>query len=111
MIGTLTDYLSREDASQWRAGGQAMGIPHKTCRDIAYQLCSAVAYMHGLGMPHRNLNPDTILLARDDPPFIKISGLGWSERYEPLNMALGPRRCPLPNAPPQECVAGTPAGI
>ncbi|KAJ7657318.1 kinase-like domain-containing protein [Mycena polygramma] len=95
MIGTLTDYLSREDASQWRDGGHAMGIPHKTCCDVAFQLCQAVAHMHGLGISHRNLNPDTILLARDDPPFIKVSGLGWSERYEPLNIAV----CVSPRAP------------
>ncbi|KAJ7232663.1 hypothetical protein B0H12DRAFT_1145071 [Mycena haematopus] len=56
--GTLSDFLSREDAKQWRDRVQPMGIPHDVCRDIAYQLCQAVAYMHGKGICHRNLNPD-----------------------------------------------------
>jgi hypothetical protein len=61
--------------------------------------------MHDRGIAHRNLHPDVrpsyifsyinfncvfqnILLTNDDPPFIKVSGLGWAERYEPFNLAV-----------------------
>ncbi|KAJ7320845.1 kinase-like domain-containing protein [Mycena albidolilacea] len=91
--GTLSDYLSRVDERQWRDKVYPMGVPHDVCRDMAYQLCQAVAYMHGLGICHRNLTLETILIKSNDPLFIKVSGLGWAERYEPSNMreCFGPR--------------------
>jgi serine/threonine protein kinase len=63
------------------------------CRDIMYQLCQAMAYIHRLGIVHRNLKLDVhfyhafllphlnqpvqnILLSGDTIPFIKIAGFG-----------------------------------
>ncbi|KAJ7137417.1 kinase-like domain-containing protein [Mycena crocata] len=64
------------------------------CRDIMYQLCQAMAYVHLLGIVHRNLKhewvillcrfdiPQNILVSGDRIPFIKVAGFGLSVRSE-----------------------------
>ncbi|KAJ7137344.1 kinase-like domain-containing protein [Mycena crocata] len=54
------------------------GLPELECRDIMYQLCQAMAYIHRLGIVHRNLKPENILLTGDKMPFIKIAGFGFA---------------------------------
>ncbi|KAK6977486.1 kinase-like domain-containing protein [Favolaschia claudopus] len=88
--GTLANYIQRLRDSQWNQRMFPMSMPHDTCRDITYQICGAVDFLHAHGICHRNLNPETVLLTKHDPPFIKISSLGWIERSEPANMVESP---------------------
>ncbi|KAJ7457802.1 kinase-like domain-containing protein [Mycena latifolia] len=100
--GTLSQYLYAESERQWHEW-VPLGLSQAVARDITRQIFQALAYMHSRGIAHRNLHPDVrplpchsyinpdfpqnILLTKSDPPFVKISGLGWAERYEPSNLA------------------------
>ncbi|KAJ7445256.1 kinase-like domain-containing protein [Mycena latifolia] len=77
--GTLLEYLQDEIHHQQTCeNGPPLvpGLPELACRDIMYQLCQAMAYVHRLGVVHCNLKPENILLTGDEMPFIKIAGFG-----------------------------------
>jgi serine/threonine protein kinase len=41
-----------------------------TVREIAVQLLDAIGHVHGMGMLHRDISPDNILLTQDDTPIL-----------------------------------------
>ncbi|KAF7376952.1 hypothetical protein MSAN_00113000 [Mycena sanguinolenta] len=78
---TLFDYMQSEYQKQYRCGpASCFGLEELGCRDIMYQLCQAMAYVHGLGIVHRNLKLENILLTGDAIPFIKVAGFGLAAR-------------------------------
>ncbi|KAJ6535746.1 kinase-like domain-containing protein [Mycena capillaripes] len=94
--GTLFDYLQREYQKQRLNRGESCRpgiIAEMVCRDIMYQLSQAMAYVHRLGIVHRNLKLENILLSGDSIPFIKIAGFGLATRLptngEPLTEMRG----------------------
>ncbi|KAF7359999.1 hypothetical protein MVEN_00727200 [Mycena venus] len=81
--GTLYDYLQceyRKQRCDGRYSSSRSGLPEIACRDIMYQLCQAMAYVHRLGIVHRNLKLDNIFLTGDTIPFIKVAGFGLAAR-------------------------------
>ncbi|KAJ6556575.1 kinase-like domain-containing protein [Mycena vulgaris] len=77
--GTLLEYLLDVDRQQQGCSNAASlgpGLPELACRDIMYQLCQAMAYVHRLGIVHCNLKPENILLTGQKIPFIKVGGFG-----------------------------------
>ncbi|KAJ7671749.1 kinase-like domain-containing protein [Mycena rosella] len=84
--GTLSQYMHTESERQWHEW-VPLGLSQAVARHITHQIFRALAYMHSLGIAHRNLHPDNILLSKDKQPVVKISGLAWAERYQPKNFA------------------------
>ncbi|KAJ7853585.1 hypothetical protein B0H13DRAFT_2358862 [Mycena leptocephala] len=89
-------------------------LAEEVCRDMAYQLCQAVAYMHSVGISHRNLHTNNILLTKDDPLFIKVSaGLIGTNRptcmnasaHDPLGRTSTSHR--RPSSPSRQTTAPT----
>ncbi|KAJ7458288.1 kinase-like domain-containing protein [Mycena galericulata] len=81
--GTLLDYMLEEYNRQSVDGVlRPPGIEEIPARDIMYQLCQAMSYIHGLGIVHRNLKAENIFLTGDTLPFIKIGGFGLAVRSE-----------------------------
>ncbi|KAJ7230088.1 kinase-like domain-containing protein [Mycena pura] len=82
--GTLLDYIRNEYQLQLPKridlSHPGLGIEELTARDIMYQLCQGMGYVHRLGVVHRNLKPENILLTGDKIPFIKIGGFGLAAR-------------------------------
>ncbi|KAJ7022659.1 kinase-like domain-containing protein [Mycena alexandri] len=85
--GTLFDYGQRELRSQRLLGGATCraGVSEIACRDIIYQLCQAMAYVHRQGIVHRNLKLDNIFLS-GDAPFIKVAGFGLATHVPPTSL-------------------------
>ncbi|KAJ7453256.1 kinase-like domain-containing protein [Mycena galericulata] len=81
--GTLLDYML-EEYNRQNADDvlRPPGIEEIPARDIMYQLCQAMSYVHGLGIVHRNLKAENIFLTGDTLPFIKIGGFGLAVRSE-----------------------------
>ncbi|KIK57289.1 hypothetical protein GYMLUDRAFT_204178 [Collybiopsis luxurians FD-317 M1] len=52
---------------------------------ITYQLCLAVSYVHSLGITHRDLKPQNILLTEDNPPNVKVADFGLSKFVDAQN--------------------------
>ncbi|KAF9470949.1 kinase-like protein [Pholiota conissans] len=67
--GNLFDYIER----------YKNGMPEDDAKHIAYQMCNGMAYVHRMGIMHRDLKPRNILLTKDIPPFVKIADFGCSK--------------------------------
>ncbi|KAG7664767.1 RAD53 [[Candida] subhashii] len=46
---------------------------------ITKQILEGIAYVHKLGISHRDLKPDNILIMQDDPIFVKITDFGLAK--------------------------------
>lgn len=55
-------------------------------RHITWQICSAVGYLHQLGVTHRDLKPENILLTKHDPPLVKVADFGLAKVVDDLTM-------------------------
>ncbi|KAM8831686.1 serine/threonine-protein kinase pdik1l-B isoform 2-T2 [Spinachia spinachia] len=53
------------------------------CRSVVRQLCSGVAFLHGLGITHRDLKPDNVLVCvTQRGPVVKVADFGLSKMSE-----------------------------
>lgn len=75
---TLADYLWKNKS-----------IPQKERVEIGRQIAEALAYMHSLGVSHRDLKPDNILITRRNEAKIIDIGLGDSEDSVIYKESLG----------------------
>lgn len=66
--GDLMDFVA-----SYGAVGEAAG------REIARQILLAIRYVHSKGISHRDLKPDNILIAQDDPVTVKITDFGLAK--------------------------------
>lgn len=73
--GDLLDYILKKD-----------GLDEEYARYITYQLCDALAYIHGQGVAHRDLKPENVLLTKDDPPIVKVADFGLAKYIDSLTM-------------------------
>ncbi|KAG7749552.1 hypothetical protein KL912_001553 [Ogataea haglerorum] len=67
--GDLMDFVA-----SYGSVGEAAG------REIAKQILQAIDYVHSRGISHRDLKPDNILIAQDDPVTVKITDFGLAKR-------------------------------
>lgn len=63
--GDLMDFVAAHGSVGEEAG-----------REITKQILQAIKYVHSLGISHRDLKPDNILIAQDDPVLVKITDFG-----------------------------------
>ncbi|KAJ3553328.1 hypothetical protein NM688_g3677 [Phlebia brevispora] len=73
--GDLLDYILKRD-----------GLPEDEAKDITYQLCDALAYIHSQGIAHRDLKPENVLLTNDVPPVVKVADFGLAKAIDSLTM-------------------------
>lgn len=73
--GDLMDFVA-----SYGSVGEAAGC------EIAKQILQAVGYVHSKGISHRDLKPDNILIAKDDPVTIKITDFGLAKGQDKANM-------------------------
>ncbi|KAK7448870.1 hypothetical protein VKT23_013601 [Stygiomarasmius scandens] len=62
------------------------GLSEEISKHITYQLCQALAYVHGEGVAHRDLKPENVLLTKDDPPNVKVADFGLAKVNDSLTM-------------------------
>ncbi|CCH43442.1 Carbon catabolite-derepressing protein kinase [Wickerhamomyces ciferrii] len=66
--GDLMDFVAAHGAVGEEAG-----------KEITKQILQAVKYVHSLEISHRDLKPDNILIAQDDPVMVKITDFGLAK--------------------------------
>ncbi|KAF7308738.1 hypothetical protein MKEN_01072900 [Mycena kentingensis (nom. inval.)] len=89
----LVDYMNKEleERKLWPHGPEGRGLPQEICQEIVYQMCHALGFMHAIGIVHRDIKPDNILI-RDSgnlhAPFIKIADFGLAHLQEDLSQQI-----------------------
>ncbi|PCH35867.1 Pkinase-domain-containing protein [Wolfiporia cocos MD-104 SS10] len=73
--GDLLDYIVRRGY-----------IPERETKDLTWQLCDAIAYIHSQGIAHRDLKPENVLLTEDVPPRLKVADFGLAKVIDSMTM-------------------------
>lgn len=78
-------------------------LPVDAARRVLAQVASGLAALHGVGIAHRDLKPDNVLLTeRDGEPWAKITDFGISRVGEDMQLPPAKRPAPPPEAPPSD---------
>ncbi|PPQ80603.1 hypothetical protein CVT25_001565 [Psilocybe cyanescens] len=74
-------------------GGDLLSLIHERgrlaerhARDITYQICDAMAYIHDQGIVHRDLKPENILVTKEDHPIAKVADFGVAKLVDGMEM-------------------------
>jgi serine/threonine protein kinase len=54
-------------------------MPEYLTKEVTTQILRGIEYIHAMGISHRDLKPDNILIASDDPIVVKISDFGLAK--------------------------------
>lgn len=76
----VMEYISGGDLMDFVASNGA--IDESASREIARQILEAIFYVHSKGISHRDLKPDNIMIAQDDPVIVKITDFGLAKSQE-----------------------------
>lgn len=76
----VMEYISGGDLMDFVACNGA--IDESASREIARQILEAILYVHSKGISHRDLKPDNIMIAQDDPVIVKITDFGLAKSQE-----------------------------
>ncbi|CAL9734886.1 serine/threonine-protein kinase Rad53p [Monosporozyma servazzii] len=73
----LMEFVSGGDLMDFVAAHGAVG--EDAGREITRQILEAVKYIHSMGISHRDLKPDNILIEQDDPVLVKLTDFGLAK--------------------------------
>lgn len=73
----IMEYVPYGDLKQYIDSSSVM--PEFKCRYVAHQIMSALKYLHRQRITHRDIKPDNILIASDDPFIVKLTDFGLSK--------------------------------
>lgn len=73
----LMEFVSGGDLMDFVAAHGAVG--ENAGREITRQILEAVKYIHSMGISHRDLKPDNILIEQDDPVLVKLTDFGLAK--------------------------------
>lgn len=78
----VMDYVPHGDLMDYLLGKQtpeSPGIPETMSREIVRQVLLAVQYVHSMGISHRDLKPDNILISGFNPVSVKVADFGLAK--------------------------------
>ncbi|EDZ68926.1 YPL153Cp-like protein [Saccharomyces cerevisiae AWRI1631] len=73
----VMEFVSGGDLMDFVAAHGAVG--EDAGREISRQILTAIKYIHSMGISHRDLKPDNILIEQDDPVLVKITDFGLAK--------------------------------
>lgn len=73
----VMEFVPGGDLMDFVAANGAIG--EDACQVITKQILEGIAYVHKMGISHRDLKPDNILIMQDDPILVKITDFGLAK--------------------------------
>jgi len=73
----VMEFVPGGDLMDFVAAHGAVG--EEAAKEICKQVLQAIKYVHSLEISHRDLKPDNILIAQDDPVLVKITDFGLAK--------------------------------
>lgn len=73
----VMEFVSGGDLMDFVAAHGSVG--EEAAKEICRQVLEAIKYVHSLGISHRDLKPDNVLVAQDDPVVVKITDFGLAK--------------------------------
>lgn len=73
----VMEFVSGGDLMDFVAAHGSVG--EEAGSEITRQILEAVKYIHSMGISHRDLKPDNILIEQDDPVLVKITDFGLAK--------------------------------
>ncbi|ODQ56656.1 hypothetical protein WICANDRAFT_98271, partial [Wickerhamomyces anomalus NRRL Y-366-8] len=73
----VMEFVPGGDLMDFVAAHGAVG--EEAAKEICKQILQAIQYVHSLEISHRDLKPDNILIAQDDPVLVKITDFGLAK--------------------------------
>lgn len=73
----VMEFVPGGDLMDFVAAHGAVG--EDAAKEITKQILQAIKYVHSLEISHRDLKPDNILIAQDDPVLVKITDFGLAK--------------------------------
>lgn len=74
------EYMSHGDLGKFTVKGNFLG--EADTQQVAKQVCHALEYIHSVGITHRDVKPDNILIKQKQPLWVTLSDFGLSKLME-----------------------------
>ena len=73
----IMEYVSYGDLGIYVKESHFLGLAN--IKIVGYQICEALGFIHDHGIVHRDIKPENILVASEEPLFVKLSDFGLSK--------------------------------
>ena len=80
----VTNYAPFENLSRFMGKYYPSGMPSRIAQYVLLQMVSAIAYLHNLGIWHRDIKPQNFLVFNNDKdkPYVVLADFGLAKQYQ-----------------------------
>ncbi|KAJ7502455.1 kinase-like domain-containing protein [Mycena galericulata] len=76
IVDIILEFVDGLNLHDYIEGTRPSPLNEAQMKELAFQICTGLAYVHGAGVSHGDLKPDNILVSRGDFPVVKLVDFG-----------------------------------